>query len=639
MKLEDSSVDQVVIATAGHVDHGKTTLIKSLTGVDTDTTKEEKQRGLTINLGFTFFQLPNHQRVGIVDVPGHEKFLKNMLSGLSGIDLVLLVVDVNEGVMPQTREHAHILRLLGITNFIIVLTKVQTVDADMVELAVEDIRTTFAADPVLAAAPMVQTDAISNYGIEHLVQVIQQLVNHIPPRKNTGQARMNIDRSFTMKGFGTVVTGTLLEGSIHTGDSICLYPTQKTTQVKNIRTYDYATDIALPGQRTALNLTLPHDEIRRGDVIATADSVQVTEEFNAQLTTLALPQSVLKLNTRVRVYVGSMEVMGRLYPLGAEQIPAHATANVQIRLEKPVTIKYGDYFIIRSYSPITTLGGGQILDGAPPTRKRYDAAMLNTLKIRSQGQLPAILLDYCLGQSLYWFDPAAGAIAFNESSTEIQKAVQQLVQTKDLIALAGELLVAQNIDQAGQQIQTQLNHYHQQFPLRWGIPVSILTSRWTKDVGAKATKLIFQYLEQQQALAVTKGCYHLVSFQPQINSQDQQVQATIQAKLKAAGSKPPAIAELIAHQPNGQEVLNAMIGDSVVLLDNTTVMDQTVYQQLVAQVVDFLQRHHTMSLADYRDLTHSSRKYAMLVLERMDKDQITERWQNKRILKKSVINK
>ncbi|BDR57605.1 selenocysteine-specific translation elongation factor [Xylocopilactobacillus apicola] len=627
-------MDQIVIATAGHVDHGKTTLIKSLTGVDTDTTEEEKSRGLTINLGFTFLKLPNDQRVGIVDVPGHEKFLKNMLAGLSGVDLVLLVIDVNESVMPQTIEHASILRLIGLTNFIIVLTKVKTTDQEMIEFTISDIKETFKSDPVLINAPIIKTDAASGFGLNDLIAEIQKMSQKIKPRKNTGFARLNIDRNFVIKGFGTVVTGTLLEGAVKNGDNLILYPEEKNVHVKSVRTYDQATDTALPGQRTALNVNLAADEISRGSVIATKNTVQITDEINVNLKTLNFKEQLLELNTRVHVYVGATEVLGRIYPLGTDDFKPESECFAQIRLEQPIVVKYGDHFIIRSYSPLITLGGGQILDPKPPTRKRFDQQILQQLKIRHRGKLKEMIVDYASYQKEYLLNPKDLAVTFNESPNIISREIENLITDQEIVKIDNQLLVIKNAKLKNQQIINELEKYHQQYPLRSGCPRSVVQAQLSAEIGESAAKVILKYLETKDLIRINGENYHLASFSPQLTKEDQAIQLEIHQRLVASGNTPPSIDELVNGQARAKEVLMSMIGDDVVLLDSETVIDREVYQKIAEQVRSFIKENGPMSLADYRDLTGSSRRYAMLVLTKMDQDGITERSSNKRILKK-----
>mgnify|MGYP002758715618 FL=1 len=342
------------MGTAGHVDHGKTTLIKALTGIETDTMEEEHSRGLSINLGFAYMNLENGEEVGIVDVPGHEKFLKNMLAGAPGIDLVLLVIDVNEGIMPQTIEHAAILSLLGIENFIIVLTKMDGADEDLKEIVYEDIKDRFDGTP-LAQAPIVETDAVSGIGLDDLRQQITHQCQNVTSNRLDLPARMNVDRAFSVKGIGTVVTGTLKEGVLHLGDAITLYPQKIQTKIKNIQIHKKDVETAYAGNRTALNLAkVDLDQVSRGDVLTTGP-LKASYMLDVKVTCLPHSPYALELWDRVHVYLGSREVLARLVPIGSERIEPGQEGYLQLRLEDEVTVKKGDRFVLRSYSPLYTI--------------------------------------------------------------------------------------------------------------------------------------------------------------------------------------------------------------------------------------------------------------------------------------------
>ncbi|MBS5718889.1 MAG: selenocysteine-specific translation elongation factor, partial [Megasphaera micronuciformis] len=356
----------IVIGTAGHVDHGKTTLIKALTGIETDTTKEEKKRGMSINLGFAYLDLPHGHRVGIVDVPGHEKFIKNMVAGLPGINLVLLVIDAGEGVMPQTREHIDILTLLGVRNFLIVLTKVDTVDEELLELAVDDIREQLAGTP-LEHADIVKTDAVSGKGIPELLKKIEECADKAQDEREDGSARLNVDRVFSVKGFGTVVTGTLLDGTLSAGDELTVYPSLKKTRVRNIQVHEQDVKKVTSHHRTALNLAgLTTDEIERGDVLSASNQLKPTWMLDVKVTCLKHAVAPITLWDRVRLLIGTREVMARAVPIGTDSIQPGEEGFLQLRLEtEQVVVKERDRFIIRTYSPMHTIAGGEVLDAAP----------------------------------------------------------------------------------------------------------------------------------------------------------------------------------------------------------------------------------------------------------------------------------
>lgn len=626
-------MNQVVIATAGHVDHGKTTLIKRLTGVDTDTTAEEKKRGLTINLGFTFFELPNHRRVGIVDVPGHEKFLKNMLAGLAGIDVVLLVVDVNEGVMPQTIEHAQILMLLGVTKFITVLTKVDTVDDELIELAAADVKETFAGT-VIANAPVIKTDAVSGTGISNLIDEIQRVSATVAPHADFDAPRLNVDRIFSLKGLGAVVTGTLLEGQISVGASLMAYPAALPVHVKNIQVYDGDAKLASPGQRTALNININSKDIERGNVIAKQQTVEVSSELNLDLQTLDVADGELELNTRVRMYVGAQEVLGRIYPLGTDKISANQHYLIQIRLEEPVIVKYGDKFIIRTYSPMKTVGGGKILDVHPASRRRYAETTLSTLNVRRDGSLTDIISDFCNNTEAVTIEVPTLQIMFNCSISAVKDALNQLIERELVIEFHGHFLITGRLQSQTTWLTQELQVFHDQYPLRPGIRQAELKAKLAQQIGKQAGQQVLDYMIENRIVKLTGDALSLVDFDPQMTSDQKKIREQLLSRVRQAGLTPPTIDQLTNGDAATTEVLTAMIGESVVSLDEVTVMDQGSYRTAIDHVVAFIRQHGELSLADYRDITGTSRRYAMLVLGRMDHDGITVRKENKRILKK-----
>ena len=384
----------VILGTAGHIDHGKTTLIKALTGRETDNLKEEKQRGISINLGFTYFDLPSKKRVGIVDVPGHEKFIKNMLAGACGIDIVLLVVAADEGVMPQTVEHLDILNYLGVKKGIIVLTKCDLVDEDFISLVKDEVKEK-TKGLFIENAPIVEVDSVSGRGLEELVKKIDEISEDIEEKKIDAPARMSIDRVFSLKGFGTIVTGTLIEGKISIDDEMTIYPSEKKVKVRNLQVHGCDVKTAYAGQRTAINLSnIKVSEIQRGDVIAETGSVEESMMIDVNISLVEHCKKSLKHWDRIRVFHGTKQILCRIVPLNEDEIPYGESGYAQLRLEEKIVAKKVDRFIIRSYSPMDTIGGGIIIDTAPKKHKIYDESVIETLKIKEKGELKDIIEEY-----------------------------------------------------------------------------------------------------------------------------------------------------------------------------------------------------------------------------------------------------
>lgn len=433
--------NNVIIGTAGHIDHGKTTLIKALSGIETDTTLEEKERGMSINLGFAYFDLPSGKRCGVVDVPGHEKFIKNMLAGVSGINLVLLLVDSREGIMPQTKEHIDILTLLGIENYIIVMTKIDLVEEEYRELVKEDIRE-FTKGSALENAPIIEVDSISRKGIDVLLDTIDKKTNDIEAKNIEKNARLNVDRSFQVKGFGTVVTGTLTEGSISVGDELVIYPKEVKAKVRNIQVHSQDVDKAYAGQRTAINLSnIKFDDVKRGDTLATAGSLVKTYMLDSEIKLINDDRANLELWDRVRIYVGTVEVMARVVPLGTESIKPGESGFVQLRLEEEIAVKNYDKFIIRTYSPMVTIGGGVILDASPKKHSRFNEEILEKLKVQLEGNSRDLIKNYLLSHTNY-------IVSKNDIIKDLQLPEGEAVTELGELVTSGDIFETKQIGRA-----------------------------------------------------------------------------------------------------------------------------------------------------------------------------------------------
>lgn len=632
--MEKVGQDQIIIATAGHVDHGKTTLIKALTGIETDTTALEKKRGLTINLGFAFFDLPHHQQVGIVDVPGHAKFLKNMIAGLSGVDLVLLVIDAAEGVMPQTREHLAIMSLLGIDNYIVVLSKIDTVDAEFRALAEDDVRSFLAEHHV--SAPIIGVDAVSGKGLPQLIQVMDEKVSALKKAPDRGQPRLNVDRAFSIKGFGTIVTGTLLEGKVTNGMTLEVFPSGKKTKIRNIQVHDENMAEALPGTRTALNLAnLKPNDIKRGDVLTVPDNIQPTWMLDVAFD--LLPQAdpdLVKLWRRVRVYLGAREIIARVVPLGESQPQVGQKNYLQLRLEEPVAVKKNDRYILRAYSPMPLLGGGKVLNPNPAKHRRFDETVLKQLTVQASGDPAAMVVNFLANYPQLGAPPATIADQLNLAPAKVKQLLHQLQQQQKISLSAGTAIEQQRLEQFEMALLQLLNQYHQQNPLQPGMPKSEISGHYQNLVPLKVLEAIFQHMQTAGKIRLAGAVVAAGDFKVQYNSQQKQAYRQLIAALKAKPLMPPNQADLIDHDATKTAVLKALEGSEVIRLSEQNVMLATAYQAVVEQVTTYLQAHQTMTLAQFRDLTGASRKYGVLILEYMDKQGITQRQQNQRVLKR-----
>lgn len=470
----------VIIGTAGHIDHGKTALIRALTGRDTDRLKEEKKRGITIDLGFTWFDLPGGERAGIIDVPGHEKFIRNMAAGVAGMDLVLLVIAADEGIMPQTREHMDIMELLGVQRYIIVLNKCDLADEEWIGMVETEIRRE-TRGTILETAPLVRVSAARGSGIDELKARIAETALGMPERESAeGKARLPIDRVFTAAGFGTVVTGTLLEGTIRTGDLLTLYPLGASCRVRGIQVYNQDAESCCAGQRAALNLAgTGRDEIRRGCVLAAPDSIRSGKNVDVRLRLLKCAGRVVKNQTRLHFHSGSAEMLCRTVLLDADSIAPGESCLAQLRMETDTALKPGDRFIVRFYSPVETIGGGVVLEPDAPREKRFRPEVLERLRKREEGA-PVLLLELQAekhGKTMADMEELASELGMGAEAAEY---IRELAGQGRLLLfdLNGREYVWHVRDEAAarKSLLDRMKQYLEEYPYRPGVPAGILNA-------------------------------------------------------------------------------------------------------------------------------------------------------------------
>ena len=621
----------IVIATAGHVDHGKTTLVKALTGIDTDTMAEEKRRGLTINLGFAYMTLPGGIRAAIVDVPGHERFIKNMVAGLPGIDVVLLVVDANEGVMPQTLEHLDILELLGVRNFLVVLTKADTADEELLALVWEDIRERL-AQTAAADADIVETDAVTGRGIKELVEKLGVLAAKIPERTGNGEGRLHVDRVFSVKGFGTVVTGTLLDGVIAVGDDVFVYPRRLEARVRNIQVHDRNVAQAEPGQRTALNLTnVGTGDVRRGDVVSLSGLLTPTRMIDVKLRCLG-GASPIRLWDRLRVHVGTQEVMVRAVPLGADAILPGEEGFAQLRLERDqAVVKKGDPFIVRTFSPPHTIGGGKILDANPLKHRRFKDDVLASLQVKDSGTAADAVEDFLRGCSA--FAPLS-AIARNtgfhtdEAEAAAGELVAQGVVRKTDSGYIHEALCKQWRGKA----LSLLTAYHKKYPLRRGMAVREFPSRLGEALSERESRALLQLLSDDGSCRVEGDFVAAKSFRVVFSPEQENTRAAIRQMLQNSRFTPVKVADILAAFPGSEEILDSMKAEEILFLSPEYVLGRPFYSKACQTLYAYAREKGLIELAQFRDLLRVGRKAALLILEYMDQQHVTRRVENGRVL-------
>ncbi|NLB23657.1 MAG: selenocysteine-specific translation elongation factor [Clostridium sp.] len=620
----------IIIGTAGHIDHGKSTLIKALTGIATDTTEEEVQRGLSINLGFAYFDLPSGRRVGIIDVPGHERFIKNMLAGAQGINMILLVIDANEGVMPQTKEHANILNLLGIEDYIVVLTKADTVDDELLDLMEEDIRDQFKGTPIESAG-IVRVDSVSGRGLKELVNNIDRLAERVKAMNLTAEPRVNIDRIFTVKGFGTVVTGTLLEGTIRNDQDMVVYPAEIPVKIRNIQVHEKNVELAQAGQRTALNLSgVKVTDLKRGDILTVAGNLTKSFIADAKIKVLADYTRPLKLWDRVRVYIGTNEVMARVVPLGVEEILAGEEGYIQLRLEEEIAAKPGDRIILRAYSPMVTLGGGQILDPSTSKHGRFDEAIIRGLELRGTNDVDAVIFDYLMNADTPLVTEKDIMDNVQGEKEELRDKLAAMKSAGSVLELGEWFISSERLDEIRKEFLRILNDFHQKATLRAGMPREELKSRIKYVAKGKQYDLILDQLVEEGTVQIFGSLAKAPSFEMVYTKEQKKQRDSIEEELLAGKFSPPTLKELC--QDKKCLALIDSMEDCVVRLDANIVMHRKHFDTATQMMVDHAKVNGDISLADFRDMLETSRKYAVALLDFYDKVGITKRQEDVRVL-------
>lgn len=622
----------IIIGTAGHIDHGKTTLIKALTGRETDTLKEEKKRGISINLGFTYFDLPSKKRAGIVDVPGHEKFIKNMLAGASGLDMVLLVVAADEGVMPQTVEHLDILTYLNIKNGMIVLTKSDTVDEEFRELVKEDIREKVQGT-FLEEAEIIEVDSISRKGLDELISKIDDMTEEIEDKNLNSPARLNIDRVFSIKGFGTVVTGTLIEGKISVDDDLVIYPKELPTKIRSIQVHGESVDTAYAGQRTAINISnVKVEEIERGDVLASVNSLEEAMMLDVKLSIVKHMNVGLKHWDRLRLYHGTREILCRAVPLEVEEINPGESGFVQLRLEESIVAKKGDKFVVRRYSPMETIGGGVIVDTNPRKHKRFDKNVIEALAVKEKGELTDILEEYIKANSKNYPNIKDIMSYSGENEANIKEALNKLIEENKIVAVNNMYMHIIQYDKLKEVLLKTLQDYHKKFRLRKGMVKEETRSKIESKFKTREFDILLDMFKNEDIIKVEDNMVSLAQFNVVFNEKQLQIKKLIENNLDKCGLDTIlTVEEVLAGKREYEEVLEALIGNTVEKLDDTYVMSKKIYEQAKDILLKYLDENKEITLGEYRDLVDSSRKNCMIILENFDRNKVTKRIENKRV--------
>jgi len=626
-----------VIGTAGHVDHGKSTLVKALTGIDPDRLKEEKEREMTIDLGFAWLTLPNGESVGIVDVPGHKDFIKNMLAGVGGIDAAILVIAADEGVMPQTREHLDILDLLQVQNGVVALTKKDLVeDPEWLDLVLADVSETLEGT-VLEGAPIIPVSARTREGIPELLAALERALSQIPPRPDRGRPRLPVDRVFSIAGFGTVVTGTLTDGSLRVGQEVEIQPQALKARIRGLQSHKQKVDVAMPGSRVAVNLSgVNTDQIARGDVVTSPGWLHPTVLADVRLKSLDDAPRALRHGQEVEFFCGAAEVMAKVRLLESDTLAPGHEGWAQLALSRAVPLVKGDRFVIRQPSPSLTIGGGVVVNPHPGRKhRRKQPSVIAQLETAAHGTPEEIILQALdsppplevgelLRKSGMPRETLLGALERLRSQGQVVPIGDKTLADATLVTTphAWQALVGQMTDL--------LRAYHQQYPARLGMPKEEVKSRL--KMPARPFNEIIQQAAAEGAVASDEAALRLPSHTPHFRPDEQAKVDALLAAFRRSPYATPSVAE--CEQAVGSEVFNALVEQGrLVKVSAEVVFLAETYDEMVDRVVRFIKENGSITVAQVRDMFSASRKYALALMEHLDQRKVTRRVGDERVLR------
>lgn len=634
-------MQNVIVGTAGHVDHGKTCLIKALSGIDTDRLKEEKKRGITIELGFANLIDTDGVHIGIIDVPGHEKFVKNMLAGIGGIDLVLLVIALDEGVMPQTVEHFEILKMLQIRQGIVVLTKSDTVDSDWADMVEEDVRELIKGS-FLEQAELIRVSSYTGENIDVLRQKIVTMAKQAGRRREEKELfRLPIDRVFTMEGFGTVVTGTLIEGMCEAGEEVMVYPQERLLKIRGVQSHGQKEEKACAGQRTAINLAgIKKEELSRGQVLAYPGSLVNSTMVDATLRLFDSTQRKLKNGDRVHLSYGSAQAIGKVILLDCDVVEAGQEALVQLRFDDPICVKRNDKFIIRFYSPVETFGGGTVLNPAADKHKRGQEDVIESLKLKKTGTDMEIL-EQMVNEESRRFPEAKDLAAWMDLTvSEAEQMLDTLRNKKKILHLNDGSFVGKAYWEKVSELANQvLAHFHRENPIVEGMDREELKSRLAERMhlksGKKAEALMAE-LEKRKVITIQGSIVSVAGFTVSYSDEASQMMTDMENIYKKAGIEVPSTDELVGaykDRKQARQVLSELTKKGILVKAGTGVlMHKEHWDRALSVLRDHLASHPQITLGEFRDLLGTSRKYAVMLLETYDQMKITKKIGDARVL-------
>jgi selenocysteine-specific elongation factor len=629
----------IIVGTAGHIDHGKTALVKALTGIDTDRLKEEKERGITIDLGFANLTIDAGTTIGFVDVPGHERFIKNMLAGVGGIDVVMLVIAADESVMPQTREHLAICGLLRVQKGLTVLTKIDAVDREMADLAEieahELLKGTF-----LEAAPLLRVSAQTGGGIPQLVEALAGLARTVVPRDASRAFRLPIDRCFTMKGFGAVAAGTLIAGRVRRDDEVEVLPARRPARVRGIQVHGRAVDEAVAGQRTALNLQrVDLGDIERGMVVTVPGLFSPSTTFDVHLELLESADP-MPSRKRIRFHVGTAELIGHVVLLGQDTLEPGASAFARVRVERPAFAMAGDRFIIRQYSPMTTLAGGEILDAQPPRSRRSDPSLVDRLRVFKEGSTADKVLRLATEAGAATLQQTDLVTRLGLASEEALGVVRQLAAEGRVRILSEQPLVVaaeEALQDAAEQAAGAVIAFHTTEPLMPGIGREDLKARVFANASPLFFRCVLDRLVAERRITVDQDVVRAFGHAVTLQGADERAREQLSARFRALGLQVPTPDDLAASvgvdRATGRKIIQLLLNQqAVVKINETMIVDRGALQQLIENVRARRSVNPRLGVGEFKDLTGLSRKFAVPLLEYLDGQRITRRVGDERVI-------
>jgi len=631
-------VEHIIIGTAGHIDHGKTSLVKALTGIDADRLPEEKQRGMTIDLGFAYIDLDGNQRVSIIDVPGHERFVKNMLAGATSIDLVLFVIAADDGIMPQTVEHLEIINLLGIKYGLIALTKKDLVTNDLLEVVKEDIKKLL-SNTTLESAPIIPVSVVTGEGIEVCRNTIKELIGRIKTHENNRIFRMAIDRSFTISGYGCVVTGPILGGQISVDDEVEILPIKRTLRIRGVEITGERVNTAFAGQRAAINLSgIKSTEIKRGYELSIPGYLQPVNIVDATLRLIKNARNPLKNRSRIRFHINTSEVIGRVILLDRDILKPEDTSFVQFLLESAITVERDDHFIIRSYSPAYTIGGGKILRYNETRLKRFKDELLKPLNTLAIGNLFDIVEQVYLNNTNNHLTTEDISRLANIHPLTAENIISELIKKKLLLKynIDGKLPVFHSkvISLLKERILKMIEAFHKENPLKTGIEETYIKALLGKDIDSLLIAASLNDLKKEKAINIIDNKLALSNFRIKITTQESDITNRIEdLYLKAGFTPPPAEEVSTKFGSNSNSYVSLLLEQKKLIKVEGDLYFHAISVDKLKEIIKiFINSHGSITVAQFRDLTKTSRKYAVPLLEYFDAIHFTKRTGDVRIL-------